>query len=63
MSAKSSTEFSAVLLDIYKNRTIWFGDITTKAGGTFFVGKKGDAKWLSHRVMPVESPLQFERLY
>lgn len=43
-SAKSSAEFSAVLLDIGKNRAIWYADITTKAGGTLFVGARGDAK-------------------
>jgi hypothetical protein len=43
-SAKSKAEFSAVLFDIPSSRTAWYVDILTKAGGTFFVGDKGDAK-------------------
>ncbi len=44
VGARSQAEFSAVLLDIVKNRTIWYADITVKAAGTIFVGGKGDAK-------------------
>ena len=51
MKAKSTAEFSAVLLDIDKNRTVWYADIITKAGGTLFVGKKGDAKGLTKGVI------------
>ena len=51
MSAKSKAEFSAVLLDISKNRTVWYADVTTKAGGTFFVGAKGDAKGLTKGIV------------
>jgi hypothetical protein len=46
MSAKSVAEFSAVLLDLKQNRTAWYVDVTTKAGGTLFVSEKGDAKAL-----------------
>lgn len=42
--AKSSAEFSAVLVENGSGNTIWYGDILTKAGGTLFVGEKGDAK-------------------
>jgi hypothetical protein len=42
--AKSTAEFSAVLIEIAKNRTAWYVDVTTKAAGTLFVGEKGDAK-------------------
>ncbi len=41
---KSSAEFSAVLTEVASGRTVWFGDILTKAGGALFVGQKGDAK-------------------
>jgi hypothetical protein len=44
VGARSEAEFSAVLLDLAKNRTVWYADITVKAAGTFFVGSKGDAK-------------------
>lgn len=44
VSAKSSAEFSAVLVEIGSGKTAWYGDIVTKAGGTLFVGAKGDAK-------------------
>jgi hypothetical protein len=44
--AKSKAEFSAVLMDLEKNRTIWYGDVTVKAAGTLFVSEKGDAKGL-----------------
>lgn len=44
MSAKSSAEFSGVLVEAATGRTVWFGDVITKAGGTLFVGEKGDAK-------------------
>jgi hypothetical protein len=44
VGARSEAEFSAVLLDLAKNRTAWYADITVKAAGTFFVGSKGDAK-------------------
>jgi len=42
--ARSSAEFSAVLLDLTKGKTAWYADISTKAGGTLFVGEKGDDK-------------------
>ena len=48
---KSVAEFSVVLLDIKSNRTVWYSDITTKAGGTLFVNAKGDAKGLVAGVM------------
>lgn len=44
MAAKSKAEFSAVLLDIKKNRTVWYADVLVKASGTLFVSEKGDAK-------------------
>lgn len=44
MAAKSKAEFSAVLLDIKRNRTVWYADILVKAQGTLFVSEKGDAK-------------------
>ena len=42
--ARSSAEFSSVLVENGSGNTIWYGDILTKAGGTLFVGEKGDAK-------------------
>ena len=44
LSAKSSAEFSAVLVDIKTGKVAWTGDILSKASGTLFVGSKGDAK-------------------
>lgn len=44
VSAKSSAEFSAILVEVGSGKTAWYGDIVTKAGGTLFVGAKGDAK-------------------
>jgi hypothetical protein len=44
ISASSKADFSAALIDVTNGRTAWYADITTKAGGTFFVGEKGDAK-------------------
>ncbi len=46
VSARSTAEFSAILLDLRANRTVWYADVTTKASGTIFVGAKGDAKAL-----------------
>lgn len=45
-SAKSKAEFSAVLFDAAKNRTVWYADVQVKAAGTLFVSEKGDAKGL-----------------
>lgn len=42
--AKSEAEFSVVLKDIKTMRTAWYADITTKAGGAFFVGEERDAR-------------------
>jgi len=42
--AKSKAEFSAILLDPSNGKTAWMADIVVKAGGTFFVSEKGDAK-------------------
>ena len=42
--ARSSAEFSAVLSQAETGRTVWYGDVLTKARGTLFVGSKGDAK-------------------
>lgn len=44
VSVSSSAEFSAVLVQNGTGRIIWYGDIVTKAGGTLFVGERGDAK-------------------
>lgn len=44
VSARSSADFSAVLVDLSTSRTVWYADVTTKASGTLFVGGKGDAK-------------------
>jgi hypothetical protein len=43
-AARSSAEFSAVLLDVRANRVAWYADVFTKASGTIFVGTNGDAK-------------------
>jgi len=51
MSAKSKAEFSAVLLDIKKNRTVWYADVLVKASGTLFVSEKGDAKGVVNGIM------------
>jgi hypothetical protein len=48
---KSTAEFSAVLLDVARNRTIWYADVTTNAGGSLFVGTKGDSKALVNGVL------------
>jgi len=50
-SARSEAEFSAILLDVATSRIVWYTDILTKAGGTFFVGSKGDAKAVSKGVL------------
>jgi hypothetical protein len=50
-SARSEAEFSAVLLDVSTSRIVWYTDILTKAGGTFFVGSKGDAKAVAKGVL------------
>ncbi|WP_123769471.1 hypothetical protein [Vulcaniibacterium tengchongense] len=42
--AKSSAEFSAILMEMSTGKTVWVGDIITKAGGTLFAGEKEDAK-------------------
>ncbi len=42
--AKSKAEFSAILFDPSNGKTAWMADIVVKAGGTFFVSEKGDAK-------------------
>jgi len=42
--AKSNASFGGVLVDLSENRIAWTADIYTKAGGTLFVGDKGDAK-------------------
>ena len=44
VKAKSRAEFSAVLIDAATDRIAWYCDVLVKAGGTFFVGEKGDAK-------------------
>lgn len=44
VSVRSSAEFSAVLVQNGSGKVIWYGDIVTKAGGTLFVGERGDAK-------------------
>jgi len=44
VAARSTAEFSAVLVDVSTSRTAWYADVTTKASGTLFVGGKGDAK-------------------
>lgn len=51
MSAKSKAEFSAVLLDIKKNRTVWYADVLVKAQGTLFVSEKGDAKGVVNGIL------------
>jgi hypothetical protein len=43
-SAKSKAQFCAVLVDTSSWRTVWYCDVVTKAGGTWFVGSKRDAK-------------------
>lgn len=43
-AAKSTAEFSGVLFDVRAHRVAWYVDVLTKAGGTLFVGAKGDAK-------------------
>ena len=50
-SARSEAEFSAVLLDVETSRIVWYTDLLTKAGGTFFVGSKGDAKAVAKGVL------------
>ena len=50
-SKKSLANFSAVLLDISKNRTVWYADILVKAYGSGFVSKKGDAKGVSKGII------------
>lgn len=49
--ARSIANFSAVLLDIGKNRTVWYADIVVKASGTAFVSKKGDAKGVTKGII------------
>lgn len=44
VAARSAAEFSAVLIEVASGKTVWVGDIATKAAGTLFVGDKGDAK-------------------
>jgi hypothetical protein len=44
VAARSTADFSAVLLDLSASRTAWYVDVTTKASGALFVGGKGDAK-------------------
>ena len=44
IAARSVAEFSAVLIEVASGKTVWVGDISTKAAGTLFVGEKGDAK-------------------
>ena len=44
VGAKSEAAFSAIMLDLAANRTVWYSDIFTKAGGTLFVSPKNDAK-------------------
>lgn len=51
MGAKSKAEFSAVLLDIKKNRTAWYADVLVKASGTLFVSEKGDAKGVVNGIL------------
>ena len=51
MAAKSKAEFSAVLLDIKKNRTAWYADVLVKASGTLFVSEKGDAKGVVNGIL------------
>lgn len=41
---KSVAEFNAVMIDLKSNKTAWYVDITTKAGGALFVGEKQDAR-------------------
>lgn len=48
--AKSKAEFSVVLIDLKSNKIAWYADIATKAGGTLFVGDKGDAKAVSKTI-------------
>lgn len=49
--ARSVSEFSAVLIEGASGRTAWYADITVKAGGTWFVGPKGDAKGLANGIV------------
>jgi hypothetical protein len=44
VNERSTATFSAVTLDIDANRVVWYADVLVKAGGTAFVGLKGDAK-------------------
>lgn len=50
---KSKSEFSAVLLDANSGKTAWFADIIIKAGGSLFVGEKGDAKGVSKTIVKI----------
>jgi hypothetical protein len=43
-AARSTAEFSGVLLDLKAHRVVWYADVFTKAAGLAFVGAKGDAK-------------------
>ena len=40
-----------MLLDVSTSRIVWYTDILTKAGSTFFVGSKGDAKAVAKGVL------------
>jgi hypothetical protein len=51
MGARSKAEFSAVLLDIKNNRTVWYADVLVKAQGTLFVSEKGDAKGVVNGIL------------
>lgn len=44
VKAQSTAAFSALMIDVAEGRVAWTSDIYTKAGGTLFVGIKGDAK-------------------
>jgi hypothetical protein len=44
VTAKGDASFSAIMVDVREQRIAWTTDIYTKAGGTLFVGGKGDAK-------------------
>lgn len=50
-AAKSAADFSAVLVDVAKGRTIWYADVTVKASGTLFVGGSGDAKGAASEIV------------
>ncbi|HNR34401.1 MAG TPA: hypothetical protein PKO36_04430 [Candidatus Hydrogenedentes bacterium] len=41
---KSTAEFCVVMKDIKTMKTAWYADITTKAGGSLFVGELRDAR-------------------